>query len=65
MKIFEYPTIIFFDQSANVIQPIPGKLDAKKLEVYITMLADNTYKSIKTGKDWADYQANFDYKLQD
>jgi len=65
MNIFEYPTLIFFDEKANVIQPIPGKLDAKKLEIYITMLVDDTYKSIRTGKDWADYQASFNYKLQD
>ncbi len=65
MKIFEYPTIIFFDTIGNVIQPIPGKLDAKKLEVYITMLSDDTYKSIRSGKDWADYQRDFDYRLQD
>jgi thioredoxin-related protein len=25
MKIFEYPTLIFFDQNANVINPVPGK----------------------------------------
>ncbi len=64
MKIFEYPTIIFFDTKSNVIQPIPGKLDAKKLEVYITMLVDDTYKTIRTGKAWADYQADFKYRLQ-
>ncbi len=65
MKIFEYPTLIFFDQQANVINPVPGKMGPKKLEIYLTMLADDTYKSIKTGKDWRDYQANFDYQLQD
>ena len=65
MKIFEYPTLIFFDENANVINPVPGKMGPKKLEVYITMLADDTYKSIKTGQDWADYQAQFNYQLQD
>ena len=64
MQIFEYPTLIFFDEKANVINPVPGKMGPKKLEVYITMLADDTYKSITTGQDWADYQADFKYRLQ-
>lgn len=65
MKIFEYPTLIFYDEKANIINPVPGKMGPRKLEVYITMLADDTYKSIRTGQDWADYQASFDYQLQD
>lgn len=64
MKIFEYPTLLFFDEKGHLINPVPGKMDSKKLEIYITMLADETYKSIRTGKDWAAYQDNFDYKLQ-
>ncbi|AZQ43613.1 thioredoxin family protein [Nonlabens ponticola] len=65
LRIFEYPTLIFFDERGNVINPVPGKMGPKKLEIYVTMLADDTYKSIRTGKDWADYQANFNYQLQD
>ncbi len=64
MKIFEYPTLVFFDEKGIIINPVPGKMDAKKLEIYITMLKDETYKSINTGAKWADYQKNFKYKLQ-
>jgi thioredoxin-related protein len=64
IRIFEYPTLVFFDEKGTIINPVPGKLDAKKLEIYITMLADETYKSINTGKKWNDYQRDFKYKLQ-
>lgn len=64
MRIFEYPTLVFFDEKGVIINPVPGKMDAKKLEIYITMLKDETYKSINTGAKWADYQKNFKYKLQ-
>lgn len=65
IRIFEYPTLVFFDENGVIINPVPGKMDAKKLEIYITMLADDTYKSINTGKKWSDYQKNFNYELQD
>lgn len=64
MRIFEYPTLVFFDETGRIINPVPGKMGPKKLEIYITMLADETYKSINTGQKWADYQADFNYKLQ-
>ncbi len=65
MRIFEYPTLVFFDETGRIINPVPGKMGPKKLEVYITMLADETYKSINTGPKWANYQSNFNYQLQD
>lgn len=64
MRIYEYPTLVFFDEQGVIINPVPGKLDAKKLEVYVTMLSDETYKSINTGAKWNAYQKNFRYKLQ-
>lgn len=64
LRIFEYPTLVFFDETGRIINPVPGKMGPKKLEIYITMLSDETYKSINTGKKWADYQASFQYQLQ-
>ncbi|WP_405369772.1 thioredoxin family protein [Nonlabens sp. Asnod2-A12] len=64
IRIFEYPTLVFFDEKGTIINPVPGKLDSKKLEIYITMLSDETYRSINTGKKWSDYQRDFKYKLQ-
>ncbi len=64
LGIMEYPTLVFFDERGNVINPVPGKMDARKLEIYITMLSDDTYKSIRTGKQWSDYQKGFEYRLQ-
>ncbi len=64
LNIAEYPTLVFFDEKGVVINPVPGKMDSRKLEIYITMLLDDTYKSINTGKKWREYQRNFEYKLQ-
>ncbi|MGB3591247.1 MAG: thioredoxin fold domain-containing protein [Nonlabens sp.] len=65
LGIMEYPTLVFFDESGKVINPVPGKMDSRRLEVYVTMLADDTYRTINTGKKWSDYQKNFMYRLQD
>ena len=64
LNIIEYPTLVFFDEKGEMINPIPGKMDSRKLEIYITMLLDDTYKSINTGKKWRDYQRDFEYQLQ-
>ncbi|PQJ20539.1 thioredoxin family protein [Nonlabens tegetincola] len=64
LRIFEYPTLVFFDENGQFISTVPGKLDSKKLEIYVTMLVDDSYKSINTGKKWSDYQKDFEYKLQ-
>jgi thioredoxin-related protein len=64
MRVFEYPTLVFFDEKGVIINPVPGKLDSKKLEIYITMLKDEIYKGVNTGAKWATYQKNFKYKLQ-
>jgi thioredoxin-related protein len=65
MRIFEYPTLVFFDEQGTVINPVPGKMGPKKLEIYITMLAGDVYKSITTGQKWQEYQQNFTYRLQE
>ena len=39
-----YPTIVFLDESMNMIQPMPGYRDAKTLQPILEYLAQNAHK---------------------
>lgn len=39
-----YPTIVFLDESMNMIQPLPGYRDAKTMQPILEYLAQNAYK---------------------
>jgi len=39
-----YPTIVFLDESMNMIQPMPGYLDAETMQPILEYLAENAYK---------------------
>lgn len=39
-----YPTTVFLDDQYNMIQPLPGYLDAKAFHQVITFFGDNGYK---------------------
>lgn len=50
-----YPTIVFLNDDLSLIQPIPGYLDAKKLEVIITYFAGNNHKKTP----WTRYEKSY------
>jgi thioredoxin-related protein len=39
-----YPTIVFLDESMNMIQPMPGYRDAETMQPILEYLAENAYK---------------------
>lgn len=39
-----YPTIVFLDESMNMIQPIPGFMEAKDMQPILEYLASEAYK---------------------
>lgn len=39
-----YPSIVYLDESFNMIQPIPGYMEARQFHEVITFLGDNQYK---------------------
>lgn len=39
-----YPTIVYLDETFNMIQPIPGYMDAKQFHKIITFIGDNNHK---------------------
>lgn len=59
LKVSGYPTVVFFDEEANVIAPITGYRTAEQLEIYLKMIASDDYKELTTEEAWQEYQADF------
>lgn len=47
-----YPTIVFFDENLNIIQPLPGYQDPASLEKILKYFAEGYYKTTP----WKKYQ---------
>jgi thioredoxin-related protein len=65
MNINAYPTLIFLDENLQSITNLMGKFSAKELEPYLSMIANNQYKSIKTREQWENYQKKFKSKIKE
>ena len=61
MKIRAYPSIVFFDEKGNYIQPVVGYKTPRQLEIYLKMIANDDYKALTTQEKWEDYQNTFEY----
>ncbi len=54
-----YPTTVILDENFQLIQPIPGYLDAKTIEPILWFFSSNSYKEA----NWDDFQKTFKSKL--
>jgi thioredoxin-related protein len=61
MKIRGYPSIVFFDENGNYIQPVVGYKTPRQLEIYLKMIANDDYKDLTTAEKWQAYQDAFKY----
>lgn len=59
LKIQGYPSIVFFDESGNLITPVTGYKTPKQLEIYLKMVANNDYKKLTTADAWKSYEKSF------
>jgi len=59
LKITGYPTIVFFDEKGELIQPVVGYKTPAQIEIYLKMIANDDYLKLTTGQAWQDYQDNF------
>jgi thioredoxin-related protein len=59
LKITGYPTIVFFGENGDLIQPVVGYKTPKQLELYLKMIANDDYKKLTTNEAWQEYQNNF------
>lgn len=59
LKISGYPSIVFFDEKANLITPLVGYRAPKDIEIYLKLFAGDDYKKIQSDKEWNAYLKNF------
>jgi thioredoxin-related protein len=58
-QIRAYPTIVFFDENADVITPLPGYKTPTQLELYLKLFESDKHKDIKTQDDFNAYYKTF------
>ena len=61
LKVRGYPSMVFFDEKGDFIQPITGYHTPKRLEIYVKMVENDDYLDLTTQEKWAAYQADFEY----
>ena len=50
-----FPTTVFLDENQNLIQPVPGYLDATKMEAIINYFGSDSHRKTP----WETYEKNF------
>lgn len=59
LQINAYPTIVFFDEQADVIAPIKGYQQPQQLEMYLKLFKNDDHKKIKTQEEFNTYYKAF------
>ncbi|MFD2516947.1 thioredoxin family protein [Salinimicrobium flavum] len=59
MKITGYPSLVFFDEEANLIGPIAGYRSPHQLELFLKLFLEEDYKEITTPEAFQEYSKNF------
>ena len=58
-QINAYPTVLFFDESGEVITPLRGYQTPTQLELYLKMFKNDDHKNIKTQDEFNTYYNAF------
>ena len=59
-RVNAYPTILFFDEIANLITPVTGYLKPQDLELYLKLFKNNKHKEIKSQEEFSTYYETFE-----
>ncbi|ALJ05170.1 thioredoxin [Pseudalgibacter alginicilyticus] len=59
LQISAYPTIVFFDENADVITPLRGYQTPPQLELYLKMFKADAHKEITTQEEFNTYYSSF------
>lgn len=59
LQVSAYPTIVFFDEEANVITPVKGYQNPQQLELYLKMFLKDKHKEMKTQEDFNVFYSSF------
>lgn len=54
-----YPTTVFMDEKLQIIQPIPGYMDAPTMDVIVRYIGEDHFKTTA----WADFQKKYKSSL--
>lgn len=65
LKIQAFPTIVFFDEEANVIFPLKGYKTPKQIELYLKMFGVDKHKELDTQEKFNAYYKAFKYEFKD
>ena len=64
-SIRAYPTLVFLDEEANLIAPIPGYKKVPELELHLKLFGSDDYKNIQTKEAWESYLYDFKYEFKE
>ncbi|WP_460220755.1 thioredoxin family protein [Psychroserpens sp. MEBiC05023] len=59
LGIRAYPTIVYFDEQGNKIQPISGYMKPQQIELYLKLFHTDDYKNITTQEQFNAYYKAF------
>ena len=59
LRISGYPSMVFFDENANLIFPITGYHKPQELEIFLKLMASDDYKKVTSQKLFNEYKKNF------
>ncbi|MFD1293441.1 thioredoxin family protein [Lutibacter holmesii] len=62
-SIRSFPTIVYLDEEANLISPIPGYKTPQQLELFLKTFKTDVYKTLTDQESWETYNANFKYEF--
>lgn len=59
-----YPSLVFFDETGNLIGPIPGYRTPQELEIFLKLFSGEEYKNITTQEAYQEYARNFEHEFE-
>ncbi|OUR94783.1 thioredoxin family protein [Flavobacteriales bacterium 34_180_T64] len=59
LKVSAYPTIVFFDEEANIISPVRGYQKPQQIELYLKLFKSDKYKEMTSQDHFNDYYNAF------
>ena len=65
LGIRAYPTIVYFDEEGNKIQPIKGYMKPQQIELYLKLFHTDAYKNITTQEEFNTYYKAFKAEFQE
>lgn len=64
LRINSFPTIVYLDENANLIAPIPGYKDVNGIEFFLKLFATNKYKEITDQAAYNEYVKSFKHEFK-